>query len=395
MAITTPKEFFKRVLTKTKQGDLIVEKNIELANKFDCFLKNDIAEIYIKGYSGDDTNDGLSVNTAVKTVERAIEIVRDYGFASSHLYFYEGYTTEHPVIYYLQDYKNIASTSIHFHARAQDVRLYIRNTHTARSENYDYTAFYGTHYNFGTSAHTKSDGFNIEYRMQIYFQLYDEWHITVSPEEIKTDKTNNCYFECCSTVFNACDIYVVDESGNPRVNGLVGFVGGGVVQTNQCRFFCGINLNGVCANLQNTSFVLQTDMNTVINSRNSKIFYWNDVNTDNTPKWDLIAVDALRINTNGHNINGAVFNLIGNSELSFFRNSTLQIANAVDNIPNIERIVFSRNSTIICSPNTLNALNYFNTQTRSTNYGQYTICNGHWNLIVPNDDNPNGNIIGG
>lgn len=393
MAITTPKEFFKRVLTKTKQNDSIIEKDIEVANQFNCFLKNDIAEVYIKGINGNDENDGLTAETAVKSVERAIQIVRDYGFSSSHLYFLDG-----DCDYYLQDYKNVASTSIHFHTRADNVRLHILNTHSARSENYDYTAFYGTHYNFGTSAPTKSDKFNIAHRLQIIFQLYDEWHITdtsTTPPTTKKDKTNNCYFECCSTVFNACDIYVLDETGNPRVNGLVGFVGGGVVQTNQCRFFCGINLNGVCANLRNTSFVLQADMNTVINSKNSKIFYWNDVNDDNTPKWDLIKVDALRVNANGHNINGAVFNLIGNSELSFFRKTTLQIAEAVDNIPNIERIVFSRNSTIICSPNTLTALNYFNKQTKSTNYGQYTICNGHWNLIVPNDDNPNGNIIGG
>ena len=392
MAITTPKEFFKRVLTKTKQGDLIVEKDIEVANKFNCFLKNDIAEVYIKGINGNDENDGLTAETAVKSVERAMQIVRDYGFSSSHLYFLDG-----DCDYYLQDYKNIASTSIHFHTRADNVRLHILNTHSARSENYDYTAFYGTHYNFGTST-KKTDKFNINHRLQIYFQLYDEWHITdtsTTPPKTKKGKTNNCYFECCSTIFNGCDIYVVDESGRPREDGLIGFVGGGVVQTNQCRFHCGISLNGVCANLQNTSFVLEADVEQVIKSRASKIFYWNDVNSDNTPKWEFIAVNALRINANGHTIKTAVFELKGGSELNFYANADLQIANASENIPNIERIMFIRNGDIKCKPNTLNSINHFNAKTRSTNYAQYTMANGHWNLIVPNDDNPNGNIIGG
>lgn len=381
MAITTPKEFFKRVLTKTKQGDSIIEKDIEVANKFNCFLQNDIAELYINCDSGNDSNDGFSELSPLKTLDKALSLVRDYGWASSHLYFMKSGD------YIATNYKNIASCSIHFHSRDEGIKLIFRNESTAFKPAYDYTAFYGCHYNFG-STEEDSDGFNFIHRMSVIFQVPDTYTY-----KGKTYKTNNPYFENCSTVFNGCDIFSQNLDGSDRVDGCIGFAGGNVL-LQQCRLRCMVLFSYTNAVMRNVSSVLQNNVLCAIRNTNSKVTYFNDLNQDLTPKWKFIASNVYRVNTQGHNITEALFTLVGSAEMNFVQLSNYQIANSDTSVDKINRIVNSRGGTIICADATLSSLNTYNQAgasqftTIQDNFAQLSLINGHFNKSI------HGNLVG-
>lgn len=388
MAITTPKEFFKKVLTKTKQGDTIVEKDIEVANKFNCFLQNDIAELYINCDSGNDSNDGFSELSPLKTLDKALSLVRDYGWASSHLYFMKSGD------YIATNYKNIASCSIHFHSRDEGINLIFRNESTAFKPAYDYTAFYGCHYNFG-STEKDTDGFNFIHRMSVIFQEPNTYEY-----KGKTYKTNNPYFENCSTVFNGCDIYVQDLYGNNREEGSVGFAGGNVM-FDQTRACCMILFSYTQAVMRDSCTILLADTLCALRCTHARVMYYNhlqNVGDEIVPRWKYLYNpsqgvnfgNVYRINTNQHHITEAVFTLV-NSELSFPQNSSYLIQNSSKSITNlIEKIVNALGATIICTDSTLNALNTYNSagasqfHTINNNICRLTLANGHFNKTVTN-----------
>lgn len=393
----TARNFIKTIATKTKIDNTIVAEDVELANKFDCFIQNDMAEFYVDYVNGNDGNDGLTKDTAVKTMDKMISICRDYGAASNHFYFMSAGD------YIANNYKNIGGISIHFHCRAEGVRLIFRNTATARSPNEDYTAFYGCHYNFG-STQKKADGFNFRNRMTVIFQSNDIWSVT-DPVSGKTTtgKVSNSYFENCSTVFNGCDIYSQDLDGNNREFGAIGFAGGNML-LDQCRVCCKLMINYCNGVLRNTSILLLAKNDYALYMTNSKVMYYNELNGDLTPKWEFINQNVLRINTNQNYLvpskedsqAAGVFLLNGCTELNLMFNALYQIADSLNSVNKIQRILLSNGGKLTCSATTVNEFNLFNlgsssqVHTIANNAVTNTLVNGHFNATASG-----GNIVGG
>lgn len=395
MAWTDAKKFVDKFLTKNKIDNEFVEEEITIKNKFDCFIKNDMAEFYVDYVNGNDNNDGLTNNTAVKTLDKLIEICRNYGSASAHFYFMSAGD------YVANNYKNIGGISIHFHCRAEGVRLIFRNTATARVPNEDYTAFYGCHYNFG-STQKKADGFNFKNRMTVIFQCNDTWAYT-NPETgvTVTGRTSDSYFENCSTVFNGCDIYSQDLNGNNREYGAIGFAGGNML-LDQCRVCCKLMIDYCNAVLRNTSILLMAKNNYALYITNSKVMYYNGLD-NGQPQWEYINSNVLRINTNNNYVTpssltsqaAALICLIGCAELSLMFNALYQIAGVAEAAPKIQRVLQSTNSTIVCSDTAVAEFNLLNLGSASTyhtianNAVVNTLVNGHFNATASG-----GNIVG-
>lgn len=392
----TATKFVKKFATKTKIGNSIVERDVEIPNKFDCFIKNDMAEFYVDELHGSDSNDGLTAQTAVATMDKLIEICRDYGCASAHFYFMSAGN------YIANNYKNIGGISIHFHCRAEGVKLIFRNTATARVPNEDYTAFYGCHYNFG-STQKKADGFNFKNRMTVIFQCNDIWAYT-DPETgvTRTGKTSNSYFENCSTVFNGCDIYAQDLDGNNREYGAIGFAGGNML-LDQCRVCCKLMIDYCNGVLRNSSIILLAKNDYALYLTNSKVMYYNQLGSDSLPQWEFINQNVLRINTNQNYIVPAkensqaagVFFLNGCTELNLMFNCLYQISDAINSVGKIQRILLSNGGTLICKDTTVNEFNLFNlgsssqAHTIANNAITNTLVNGHFNATATG-----GNIVG-
>lgn len=385
MSITTPKKFVEKFKTKTKINNEIVENDIEVSNKFSGFIKNDIAELYIDCVDGDDSNDGFSTVNALKTIDKALDLVRQYGWCSSHLYLMTAGD------YIALNYKNIGSVSIHFHSRAENISLIFRNESTAFKPAYDYNAFYGCHYNFGTTE-KDTDGFNFIHRMKVIFQEPD-YYIYKG----KQIKTNNPYFENCSTVFNGCDIYVQDLNGNNRENGCVGFSGGNVL-LDQTRACCMILFSYTQAVIRDSCTILLADTMCALRCTHARVMYYNhlqNVGGQIVPRWKYLYDptqtpvvnfgNVYRINTNQHKISEALFTLT-NSELSFPQNSSYLIQNYHVSVTNlINRIVNSLGSTIIGIDDVITDLNKYNPSgsgnfvADNDNIARLTTANGHFN----------------
>lgn len=392
----TARNFIKTIATKTKINNSIVTEDVEIANKFDCFIQNDMAEFYCDAANGNDNNDGLTSETAVKTMDKMISICRDYGASSNHFYFISAGD------YIANNYKNIGGISIHFHCRAEGVRLIFRNTATARVPNEDYTAFYGCHYNFG-STQKKADGFNFRNRMTVIFQCNDTWAYTNPDTKVTvTGRTNDSYFENCSTVFNGCDIYSQDLNGNNREYGAIGFAGGNML-LDQCRVCCKLMIDYCNGVLRNSSIVLLAKNDYALYLTNSKVMYYNQLDENSLPRWELITKNVLRINTNQNYIVPAkdnsqaagVFLLNGCTELNLMYECLFQIADYINSMGKIQRILFSNGGKLTCDSKTVNEFNSFNlgsssqVHTIANNRVINTLVNGHFNATASG-----GNIVG-
>lgn len=387
MAITTPKEFFKTVFTKTKINDDIVEKEIYVPNTYTTCLKNDIAEIYLSA-DGSDNNSGFSSNDPIETLDKGFQIMKDYGFSSVHFYFLTGTN------FYMNDYKNVAGCSIHFHTRADNVNLHIVNNSTAEKAEYDYTAFYGNHYNFGnTRKITPGDSYNITQKMNVIFH----------------SNVRGSYFEGCSVIFNGCRIYQNDcttvslsastpsehylypTTGNPKYTG---FGGCSSVQFNQCFIYDEIVLDESNCQFMDCNFYVRNDVETFIYARNSKVLFRMG-HTGNlgeyVARWNGASNNyyGVRFNSNLTNSSPAVFFNADscifalNSDIAFYDGLGIVIAGvSAGALAKIKRFITLRNSTLTASQtvvvsnnkSAIAQINLYNTSTPSTTEQNTCTC---------------------
>lgn len=260
-------KFFDNITTK-RPGTMIEEYiPIYVPNKYETCLKGDIAEIYISA-EGDDNNSGFSVETPIATLDKGFQIMKDYGFSSVHFYFLTATN------FYMTDYKNVAGCSIHFHTRADGVNLHIVNNATAEKPEYDYTAFYGNHYNFGnTRKLSPGDDYNITQKMNIIFHSNER----------------ASYFEGCTVIFNACRIFQ-NNASSVSINAssasehllyplqsskptYTEFGGCSRVEFNQCWFYDEVRINESNAYFMDCAFYARRNAESFIYARNSNILF--------------------------------------------------------------------------------------------------------------------------
>ncbi|MBR3199495.1 MAG: hypothetical protein IKG27_05730 [Bacilli bacterium] len=340
-------KFFDNIITKKPETTIEEYTPIYVPNKYETCLKNDIAEIYVSA-NGDDNNSGFSESEPLLTLDKGFKIMKDYGFSSVHFYLMTATN------FYMTDYKNVAGCSIHFHTRADGVNLHIVNHATAEKPEYDYTAFYGNHYNFGnTRKLTPGDDYNITQKMNVIFHSNER----------------ASYFEGCSVIFNACRIFQNNMSSASlnastasehylypvnKTKNYTGFAGCSAVQFEQCIFYDELTFTESNVYFYDCDFFLRTDEEAFIYGRNSK-FVFRMRHTGNTPNylpvWTTAHAYAFRFNNNIINTNNyvSVDNLIYGMgcDFNFYDGIGLFIAGASNGSTNyINRVITLRNSTL-------------------------------------------------
>lgn len=319
--------------------------DLEPVNTYQPLIKGDIVEIFISA-NGDDNNSGFTESEPIQTLEKGFEIMQEYGFSSVHFYFLTATN------FYMTDFKNITGCSIHFHTRADGVNLHIVQNATATKHEYDYTAFYGNHFNFGnTRKLTAGDNFNITQKMNVVFHSNER----------------GSYFEGCTTIFNACRLYSNDldhlnsndfYSYPSPANGLkdhanyTAFVGGSV-QFNQCWIYDELRFEECQAHIRNCSFYIRKNSETFINARNSHILFRMDRNDNFEPSWEGANAYAVRFNNDRIGVDNA-FNRVTNaviyglnSKIAFYDGLGAFIAGAdKGSTPYINRFVSLRSSEL-------------------------------------------------
>lgn len=390
-------KFFDNITTKKTGTEEYTP--IYVPNKYETCLKGDIAEIYISS-EGDDNNSGLSVEKPIATLDKGFQIMKDYGFASVHFYFLTATN------FYMTNYKNVSGCSIHFHTRADGVNLHIVNTDTAQKHEYDYTAFYGNHYNFGNGRKiTPGDDYNITQKMNVIFHSNER----------------ASYFEGGTVIFSACRIFQNNASSSalnasnasehllyPLQGKSVCTAFGGCsrVDFNQCWIYDEISINESNAYFMDCTFYARRNADTFIYARNSNILFrmgHSGASGSFVSPWEgssLMAGSQNRYyqilfhnnipDTNPvtfYSINTVLFGL--NSNFGFYDGIGIALAGSSAGSTNqINRVVTLRNSTMTAntipvafnnknsSINTLNFYNSGNMHTVNQNSATCSTVNG-------------------
>lgn len=388
-------KFFNNVFTT---NDSNRDEIIYCANQYETCLKNDIAEIYLSE-NGDDHNDGFTQENPIKTLDHGFEIMKKYGFSSVHFYFLTATN------FYMTNYKNMCGCSIHFHTRADGVNLHIVNTETAEKSEYNYTAFYGNHYNFGNTRKKvpgiPGDGYNIIQKMNVIFHSNER----------------ASYFEGCTCIFNACRIFqnnasteainainasehllypFITDPNNPTPE-YTEFGGCSRVEFNQCWLYDEVRINESNAYFMDCGFYARRNAETFIYARNSKVIMrmgHTGTSGSYVSPWEG---SALIPNTNDryyqiafHNdvhgsnpvtfysVNTVIFGL--NSYFAFYDGIGIVLSGAnAGSVNAINRVLTLRNSFLTANnlPVALNnnnssiqTLNYYNDTTHAHTVGQ-------------------------
>ena len=358
----------------------------EIANSYKTSIKEDIVEIYISA-NGNDNNNGFDQSTPIQTLEKGFEMLEEYGFSSVHFYFLTASD------FYMYNHKNVCGCSIHFHTRADGVNLHIVNGNTATKSDYNYTAFYGNHYNFGNTRTTKDitgsgDDFNIAQKMNVIFH----------------SDVRGSYFEGSTVIFNACRIYQNDythlNSSNfydypcPH-NCFTGFFGCASVQFNQCWIYDKLYFQESKVLIKNTDFYIRSDSEAFIQARNSEVTFWMDGSGtvgDYTSKWEgAQGYYQFRFNhniigtNNFHNItNGAIYAL--GSTINFYNGVGAFIAGAGSGgLAYVNRFLTLRNALLTCDTrdysghgSPVTQLNKYNALTTAGNWQNCSTFNGDY-----------------
>lgn len=376
--------FFDKIRTLTGT----TSKQAFVPNKYETCLKGDIAEIYISA-DGNDNNSGFSQDEPLRTLDKGFEVMKDYGFSSVHFYLLTATN------FYMTDYKNVAGCSIHFHTRADGVNLHIVNNPTSEKHEYDYTAFYGNHYNFGnTRKLTPGDNYNITQKMNVIFHSNER----------------GSYFEGCTVIFNACRIYQNDLSAaslaasTPAEHYLyplnksthyTGFAGCSSVQFDQCWIYDELHLVESKCYFLDCDFYSRVNSETFIYARNSDVIFrmGNSGNRPNVvPLWEGAHAFNIRFNNNIAgtndfvNINNVIYGM--NSNFAFYDGLGVFLAGAASGSTNhIDRMIVLRNSTITANSlvvtggetglSAIDSINHYNpsgSYAYPTNYDNTSTC---------------------